>query len=162
MRRPTLRGLAVAAVPLIATVFAAVVYLTLHRADRGVDDAAAAAAVAAARTGTEQLLSYAPDTVEQDMAAARSLTTGEFRTYYGRFADEVLVPAARDEGITATARVVDAAVSELGPEHAEVLVFLDTETAGRDRPEPARTAASVLVRLDRVDGRWLIAALEPL
>ncbi len=45
-------------------------------------------------------------------------------------------------------------------DHAEVLVFVNqTITVGND--PPTDTASSVRVTLDKIGGRWLISAFEP-
>ena len=137
------------------------VYLTQDQVMRQTGAAVEQAAVAAASSGTVALLSYAPDTIDADLATAKSQMTGEFLTYYGKFTTDVVAPAVRDRGVKASARAVDAAVMEIRPTEAKVLVFLDQETVSRDRPEPAYTASSVIVSLAKVDGEWLISAFDP-
>ena len=137
------------------------VYLTQYQVMRQTGAAVEQAAVAAASSGTVALLSYAPDTIDADLATAKSQMTGEFLTYYGKFTTDVVAPAVRDRGVKASARAVDAAVMEIRPTEAKVLVFLDQETVSRDRPEPAYTASSVIVSLAKVDGEWLISAFDP-
>jgi Mce-associated membrane protein len=58
--------------------------------------------------------------------------------------------------------VVRAALSELHPDSAVVLVFLNQTTVGKEKPEPLITASSVSVTLAKVNGSWLIAKLDPL
>lgn len=137
------------------------VYLTHYQVMRQTGPAVEQAAVAAASSGTVALLSYAPDTIDADLATAKSHMTGEFLTYYGKFTADVVAPAVRDRGVKASARAVDAALMEIQPTEAKVLVFLNQETVSRDRPEPAYTASSVLVSLAKVDGEWLISAFDP-
>ncbi|MGE0219897.1 hypothetical protein [Mycolicibacterium sp.] len=136
-------------------------YVTQYRVDSQTDAAAEDAAVTAATTATAALLSYAPETIDADLDTARSLMTGEFATYYGKFTAAVVAPATRDRGVKAQAHVIDSALMELEPGHAEVLVFLKQETASRERPQPAVTASSVVVKLAKVDGDWLISAFDP-
>ena len=57
--------------------------------------------------------------------------------------------------------MIRAAVSELHPDSAVVLVFVDQTTASKQKTEPAKTASSVLVTLTKVNGSWLIAKLDP-
>ena len=137
------------------------VYLTQYQVMRQTGAAVEQAAVAAASSGTVALLSYAPDTIDADLATAKSQMTGEFLTYYSKFTADVVAPAVRDRGVRASARAVDAALMEIQPTEAKVLVFLNQETVSRDRPEPAYTASSVIVSLAKVDGEWLISAFNP-
>lgn len=139
----------------------ATVYFTQYQVMRQTGAAAEQAVVAAASSGTVALLSYAPETIDADLASAKSQMTGEFLTYYGKFTADVVAPAVRDRGVKASALVVGAGLMEIHPAEAKVLVFLNQETVSRDRPEPAFTASSVIVSLAEVDGKWLISAFDP-
>ncbi|MBU8810204.1 hypothetical protein KL953_15075 [Mycolicibacterium goodii] len=138
-----------------------VLYLTQYRIDRQTDTKAVDEVVAAASTGTVALLSYTPDTLEADLAAARSKMTGDFLTYYGKFTSDVVAPAVQQKGITATARVARAGMMEIRPDSAKVLVFLNQETSSKERPDPSLTASSVVVSMTKVGGNWLISAFDP-
>lgn len=147
---------------LVATaVLAAALYITVHRPDQQSAAAAAQSAIDAASSGTVALLSYAPETLDRDMERARTLMAGGFATYYGKFTADVVAPAVRTKGIKASAQVLNAALMEIGSNEAKVLVFLNQETASRDRPEPARTASSVIVSLTKTDNEWRVSALDP-
>jgi Mce-associated membrane protein len=136
-------------------------YLGHHRTDQATA-AAQSAVVSAASEGSAALLSYAPDTVERDLAAAQSHLTGEFLTYYSDFAEQIVTPAAKDKAVHATATVVRAATADVDGNHAKVLVFLNQSTTSKDNPTPAQTASSVMVGMTDVDGRWLISSFDPL
>lgn len=155
------RSILVLALLAVSAVVLATVYVTQYQVDRQTGPAAEQAAVAAATSGTVDLLSYAPETIDADLATAKSQMTGEFLTYYGKFTTDVVAPAVRDRGVKASARAVDAALMEIHPTDAKVLVFLNQETVSRERLEPAFTASSVIVSLVKVDGKWLISAFEP-
>ncbi|GAA4294042.1 hypothetical protein GCM10023161_42940 [Mycobacterium paraffinicum] len=57
--------------------------------------------------------------------------------------------------------MIGAAVSELRPESAVVLVLVDQSTTRKDNPDPAMASSSVLVSLARVNGQWLITKFDP-
>ena len=137
-------------------------YLTQYRPDTQTDNAVAQSAVNAARDGTVALLSYKPDTLNQDFAAARSHLTGDFLNYYDQFTKEVVTPAAQTKGVTTTAQVAGAAVSELNPDNAVVLVFINQATTSKERPDPAMASSSAKVSLVKVHGDWLINKFDPL
>lgn len=155
------KGIALTVLTLAAVTLATVLYITEYRPSRQTDHAAQQVAVDAASSATVALLSYSPETLDQDLARAQTLMTGEFLTYYGKFSADIVAPAVRDKGITARAQALNAALMDLTPTTAKVLVFLNQETTSRDRPEPSLTASSVVVTLDRVDTVWLISALDP-
>nr|WP_232006399.1 hypothetical protein [Mycobacterium sp. 852013-50091_SCH5140682] len=140
---------------------AAALYFTQYRVAHETGAVAVKGVVEAASTGTVALLSYAPETLDKDLATARALMVGDFLTYYGKFTSDVVAPAVRDKGIRASAQVVRAAMMEIHPESAKVLIFLNQETVSKERPDPALTASSVVVSLTKLDGKWLISAFDP-
>ncbi|WP_343709625.1 hypothetical protein [Mycobacterium sp.] len=136
-------------------------FFTQYRPDEQTDSAVAQSVVNAARDGTVALLSYKPDTLDQDLAAAKSHLSGDFLNYYSDFTKQVVTPAAKSKGVTTTAQVVGAAVSELHPDSAVVLVFVNQVTTSNERPDPSMASSSVEVSLNKVNGQWLITKFEP-
>jgi Mce-associated membrane protein len=132
-----------------------------YRPDQQTDDAAAHEAIRAASDGAVALLSYSPEGLNRDFATAKSRLTGDFLAYYNQFTENIVAPAAQQRQITTTASMVRAALSELRPNSAVVLVFIDQNTASKDRPEPVMTASSVRVTLSKVKDSWLIADFSP-
>ncbi len=137
------------------------VYWWVYRSDQLTDSAAQQQAVDAAKQGTVALLTYAPDTLDKDLAAAKSHLTGEFLTYYSQFTDQIVAPAAKQKGVKTEANVVRAAVSDMHPDRAVVLVFVNQVTTSKDRPDPALATSSVMVTMVKNSGRWLISEFNP-
>ncbi|MGA8327790.1 MAG: hypothetical protein WB777_00635 [Mycobacterium sp.] len=137
-------------------------YFFQYRPDQAIDAAAAQSAINAARDGTVALLSYKPDTLDQDFAAAKSHLTGDFLNYYDTFTKQIVSPAARDKAVRTAAQVVGAAATELQPKSAVVLVFVNQVTISKERPDPSAAASSVLVSLTKVQGTWLIDKFDPI
>jgi len=137
-------------------------YFGQYRDDQQTNDAAAKSAIGAASDGTVALLSYAPDKLESDLAAAKSHLTGDFLTYYSKFTDQIVAPAAKEKAVNTKAAVKRAAIAELHADSARVLVFLDQTTTSKDAPEPIQTASSVMVSLTKVHSAWLISAVDPI
>lgn len=147
----------------IATIaVAAGLFISQYRPDQRFDDKATHQVVQAASDGAVAALSYSYRNLDSDFAKAKSHLTGEFLAYYSKFSQQFVAPAARQGQLTATAKVLRAAVSELHPDSAVVLVFINQNTASKEKPEPLTTASSVLVTLTKVKGSWLIAKLDPL
>ena len=141
---------------------AAWLYFSQYRPDQATDAAVAQSAVDAARDGTVAMLSYKPETLDQDFAAAKSHLTGDFLNYYDTFTKQVVSPAARDKAVTTNAQVVGAAAAEVHPKSAVVLVFVNQVTTSKERPDPSGAASSVLVSLTKVQGTWLINKFDPI
>jgi Mce-associated membrane protein len=140
---------------------AAGVYFFLYRPDQQVGDAAAHRAIQAASDGAVAVLSYSYDHLNRDFDNAKSHLTGDFLVYYSKFTDEVVAPTAQKGQLTATAKVIRAAVAELHSDSAVVLVFVDQTTASVQKKDPEKTQSSVLVTLTKVNGSWLIAKFDP-
>ncbi len=136
-------------------------YFHTYRPDQAVGPAASDAVLQQAKDATVAVLSYSPENLDKDLAAAKSHLTGDFLKYYTQFTDEVVRPAVQTKKVSTTANVVQAAVSEMHPDQAKVLVFVNQTTISADRTEPALAASSVVVTMDKVDGKWLISAFDP-
>lgn len=136
-------------------------YLNQYRPDQQTDAEAAEVAREAASSGTIALLSYAPDSLDQDFAAAKARLTGDFLSYYTQFTEQIVTPAAREKSVRTEASVVRSAVSEIQPDSAEVLVFVNQTTTSKENPDGAFAASSVKVGLEKIDGVWLIASFDP-
>ncbi|MDG4667864.1 hypothetical protein [Mycobacterium sp. 236(2023)] len=136
-------------------------YFNDYRPDQQTDPAAATVALDAAKTGTVALLSYSPESLDQDFANAKSKLTGDFLSYYTQFTEQIVTPAAREKAVKTAASVVRAAVSEIQPESAEVLVFINQTTTSKENPDGSFAASSVKVGLKKIDGNWLIESFEP-
>ena len=147
---------------LVSGALAAWLYVKQYRPDEQTDNAAAQSAVNAARDGVVAILSYKPDTLNQDFAAAKSHLTGDFLNYYDQFTQQIVTPAAREKALTTTAQVVGAAASELQPNSAVVLLFVNQATVSKERPDPAMASSTVLVSLTKVHGTWLISKFQPI
>jgi Mce-associated membrane protein len=149
-------------VSVIAAVgLAACLFVLQYRPDRQIDDAAARRAIQAASDGAVAALSYSSENMDRDFAKARSHLTGDFLAYYDKFTKEIVIPTVQQKHLAQTATVVRAAVSELEPNSAVVLVFLNETTTGKDKPQPLITPSSVRITLTKVSGSWLISKLDP-
>lgn len=146
----------VAAVGLVVTLF-----FTRYLPDRKIDEAAAQRAIQAASDGAVAALSYSSDSMDRDFTKARSHLTGDFLAYYDKFTKDFVVPAVQKKQLTQTAAVVRAAVSELHPDSAVVLLFLNETTVSKDKPQPLITPSGVRITLTKVGGSWLISKLDP-
>lgn len=122
-------------------------------------DIARAESVRAAKDAALALLSYRADTIEKDVAAARSRLTGGFSEAYAQQARDVLIPHATAKGVSAVANVPAAASVSAAQNTAVVLVFVDQTVTTAASP-PAEGAMSVRVTLDKVGGRWLVCKFE--
>ncbi len=136
-------------------------YFKQYRPDQQTDAGVARSVVSAASDGTTALLSYSADSLDKDFAAARAHLAGDFLSYYEQFSQQSVAPVAKQKSMKTTAKVTGAAVSELHPDSAVVLVFVDQVTTTKDSPQPSVAVSSVLVRMTRINGNWLITKFTP-
>lgn len=150
------------AVALIAAAgLTAWMFLTMYRPDRAINDASAQSAISAASEGTTALLSYSPESLDKDFATAKSKLTGSFLSYYTQFTEQIVAPAAKQKAVKTQASVVRAALSEMHPDSAVVLVFINQTTESKDRPDGSFINSAVRVTLQKVNNGWLISSFDP-
>ena len=140
---------------------AASVYWWLYRPDQLTNEASQQQVIAAAKDGIEAALSYSPENLDNDLSTAKSHLTGKFLDYYSDFTKNVVTPAAKDKGVKTEANVARAAVSEMHPGRAQVLVFINQVTTSKARPTPALATSTVLVTMVKSGDRWLISEFNP-
>jgi Mce-associated membrane protein len=136
-------------------------YLKWQNGSAGSAQAAATESTQAATDSTIAMLSYAPDSVDKELPAVGDRLTGKFRDEYTSLINDVVIPGAKQQKISAVAKVPAAASVSATRDHAVVLVFIDqTITIGDGAP--TNNASSVRVTLDKVHDRWLISQFEPI
>ncbi len=159
-RRPRGR-LLIAALPALALILAlGVGYLKWLDGTARESRAAAEQSIRAASDSTIAILSYKPETVDEQLRAAADRLSEPFRQQYTQLVNDVVAPGAKQQHISAVATVPAAASVWATGKQAVVLVFVDqTTTIGTDAP--TQSTSSVRVSLDKVDGRWLISQFDP-
>ena len=160
-RRNRLTRFAAAAL-LVSALLAGSVYWFVFRPDHLTDQQARDEAIEAARSGTVAVLTYSPETVDKDLADAKSRLTGDFLKQYSEFTTQTVVPAAKNAGVKTEATVTRAALSQMKPGTAQVLVFVNQVTTSRARPTPALATSSVIVTMVNEGGHWLISDFKPI
>lgn len=136
-------------------------YFKQYRPDQQTDSSVARTVARAGADATVALLSYSYDSLDKDFANARKHLTGDFLSYFDQFSQQTVAPMAKQKSMKTTAKVTGAAVSELHPDSAVVLVFVDQVTSTKDSPQPSVAVSSVLVRMSRVGANWLITKFTP-
>jgi Mce-associated membrane protein len=155
------RRLLVAVLPVLALLLAlGVGYLKWLDGTARASLTAAEQSVRVASESTIAILSYKPETVDQDLKAATDRLAEPFRQQYTQLVNDVVAPGAKQQHISAVATVPAAASVSATGKHAVVLVFVDqTTTIGNDTP--SQSTSSVRVSLDKIGGRWLVSQFDP-
>jgi len=161
MVRSRLGAVLLAAVLVASTGVAAWLYFEQYRPDQETNAAAASVALDAAKNGTVAMLSYSPESLDKDFAAAKLHLTGDFLSYYTQFTEQIVTPAAKQKSVKTSAAVVRAAVSELHPDSAVVLVFINQTTTSKENPDGSFAASAVKVGLKKINDTWRISSFDP-
>ncbi len=159
---PSLHALLVA-VASLAVIFALVSYYLVHRSESAAQAQAEAndAAASVAADSLERVLAYKHASIEKDLDGATALMTKAFAKKYSELAPQLISTAtARKIDVQATVRQI--APIECGQECSastvRVLAFVDQHrTIDGKAGSPA--ALSVVVKMKKQDGDWLISDL---
>lgn len=132
-----------------------------YRPDQQTNDAAAQSAIAAAKDGTVAVYTYSANTIDRDIASAQSHLTGDFLSEYKQYTQSPAPTEAKQNDVKTAATVAGAALMELHPGSAQVLLFINQTTTSAQNPATSVAARSVVVTLVKVDGTWLISTMKP-
>jgi Mce-associated membrane protein len=148
--------------PIVALIAAAAVgFLKWQATSMQEAQEAATDSVQFATDTTIKMLFYRPDTVEQDLGAARDRLTGTFRDDYTKLTNDVVIPGAKEKKISPVATVPAVSSVSATANRAVVLVFVNqTVIVGSD--PPISTASSVRMTLQRSNGQWLVSSFDPI
>lgn len=124
--------------------------------------AAGVAAVDTAERTVSAVLSYDAASVDADLAAAEGHLTGAFQDDFGKLADGVVGPAAKQDEVSTDAKVVASSVVSATPTDVVALVFVTQTTESKTLSEPKITGSRLRVSLTLVGDRWLVNDLKPL
>ncbi|KAF0957656.1 RDD family protein [Rhodococcus sp. T7] len=153
---------AAALIPLCAVLSLVLVQFFVQRTDDQALVASRESVAQVASDGAVTLLSYKPDTVEQDLDAARGVLTGDFLETYTKLAKDVVAPTAKDKQVTMQAAAAGSAVESVSKDQASVLVYINQSTTTASSPETTQSQNAIRVGLTRIDSTWLISRFEPL
>ena len=160
------RGLATAIVLTLAFVVAGCdLALWLHnRHDASLDNARVDAATAA-KQAAHDILSYDYRSLDQDIAKAKSETTGLFAKQYAGTAGTLLAQARQLRAIVQATPSAPGVVSATKDE-VVVLVWVDQasvkQLSGQKTPTTRIDQSRVRMTMTKVDGRWKVSQLAAL
>jgi Mce-associated membrane protein len=146
------------AVAAAALAFATVLGLTFQGPQ--VTSADETAAVASARTGLEQILSFDATSVAQKPDQVAALLTGSFKDEFRKTFTSNIAPLATKSGAVVKAQVREIGVASHTDDTVTVQAFVDQTRTTTADPTPATDQNRVIATMTRVDGRWLISKLS--
>jgi Mce-associated membrane protein len=132
-----------------------------YRPDQQTNEAAAQSAVAAAKDATVAIYTYSANTIDRDIASAQSHLTGDFSSEYQQYIQSPAPTEAKKNGLKTAATIAGAALVEMHPGSAQVLLFINQTTTSAQNPATSSDSRSILATLTKVDGKWLISSMKP-
>lgn len=122
-------------------------------------DAAASAALDAAKEFTVKLANIDPDAVDQTFTDVLDGSTGRFHELYAQ-SGEQLRQALIDNAAAAHGTVIEAAVKSASKDKVEVMLFVDQSVYNNKLPQAQLDRSRIVLTLDKVGGRWLVSDIE--
>lgn len=147
----------------LVVVSLAVVNVKLH-ADVNAEQqrkAARTEALGVATQATQELLSYDYRTIDRDLPRAVAWTTGPFTTELQTLEDKVVKPTAVSKRVITQTTVSDVAVVRSTRDTVDLLVFANQVTVSKGA-QTQRNSSRLSVSMKKVDGKWLVTALQPI
>lgn len=125
------------------------------------DEGAGQDALKAANDSVGKVLGYSHNTIDDDVANARTLLTGKFAEDYGQLTQSLIVPTAKRDEITSEVRVVSSSVVSAASDKVTALLFVNQTARSKALAQPKVDGSRVRLTLEKVDDRWLISELTP-
>lgn len=152
-----IRKLAPAVLAAVLVLTAAWLWWDSH--NRSAAEQAGADAVAAARESIVAMGSYRPENADQVLPAARDRLTGTFLDNYTQAIQTVVIPNAKQRRMASTVTVPAAGVISAERDRAVLLAYVN-QSISEGTQNPVINPSRYRVTMEKVDGRWLIAAFD--
>ena len=145
---PLLVSLALVVLLLASAGLATWTYFSQYRVDQETSESVVNLAVNAA-TAARSRCCPIRRTPRQGLRDRQDTPHRRLPDYYTQFTEEIVSPAAKEKSVKTSAAVVRAAVSDMHPNSAEVLVCMNQTTTSKENPDGAFTASTVKVGLTK-------------
>ena len=159
--RARLLFVAVAAGVLVLALIGLNVWLWTVRADNSDVEQARHDALASARQRVPAMLSYDYRKIDSYARSAPQNATGRFKSDFTSLVKRIIAPAAVQQQITTKATVKQAGIVDASADQVTVLVLLDQTTTSKTSKKGRLDGSRDRVIMRKVDGTWLVAALDP-
>lgn len=122
-------------------------------------NAAAAAALDAAKAFTLNLTTVDPNRIDQSFTAVNNGATGDFKQLYTAAGGQ-LRRALVENKAAAQGTVIDAAVKTATKDTVQVILFVDQSVRNATTPTPQLDRSRVTVTMQDANGRWLASKVD--
>ncbi|MBP2369884.1 hypothetical protein [Pseudonocardia parietis] len=157
--RRTVTTVVLAVLLVVVLTVGTVVFLDLQRQRE--TERARTDGLRAAADLTSSLLSYDYRTLDDDLARADTVTTGDFARQYRDLAAQLIRPNAGEQQVVTKAEVAGSSVVTATPDGLVALLYINQSTTGRQQDVPRIDRSRARVTLAFTEGKWLISDLVP-
>jgi Mce-associated membrane protein len=119
------------------------------------------AAMMAATSATERVLSYDAATLDEDVKASSALLAGEMEDQYATTMKAISDKTAENQAVV-QASVVSVSTISATEHDAKLLLFVNQQTEGKHLDQPRIDLNRVVVTIHRDQGDWKITKLQAL
>lgn len=120
---------------------------------------AAAQALDAAEKYALVLTGVDPNAIDKNFADVLDGATGEFKNMYAASSEQLRALLIENKA-AAHGTVVDSAVKSATKNQVEVLLFIDQAVSNKTDPKVKFDRSSIVMTMEKVNGRWLAAKVE--
>jgi Mce-associated membrane protein len=117
------------------------------------------AAMMAATSATERVLSYDAKTFDDDVQTALGLLDGEMEEQYSTTMEAIAEKTAENQAVV-QASVVSVSTISATEHDAKLLMFVNQQTQGKHLDQPRVDLNRVVVTIHRGEGDWKITSLD--
>ncbi len=130
------------------------------RQDHLADAARSESAVVAGRA-VKGMYGYDFRTIDTQMAQTAEDMTPSFRDNWLKVTATVLAPGAKEQELVVEATVLETGIISAEADRTEVMVFMNQMSSGKNPAAGSFDTGLLRVSMERDDGRWLVAAVDP-
>lgn len=109
----------------------------------------------------EQLLTYDYRQLDEELDRESGWLGGSFADQYDALVKDKIGPAATKAEVVTEARVSASGVVSSSSDRVELLFFVNVTTRSSELDQPRTQGSRLVVTAEKVDGDWLITALDP-
>ncbi|MFD4365989.1 hypothetical protein [Rhodococcus sp. NPDC058521] len=123
-----------------------------------IDGPTTAEVSAAAKEASEATFSYGFETVDEDFDRARTYMNDEMRKEFDQTADTTKTAVQQTKTAT-QAEVSDVGVSILDGDRATLVAFMNVSSTNEGAAQGS-TSGSLVIDMERIDGKWVLAGIR--
>ncbi|WP_194817112.1 h domain protein [Nocardia sp. XZ_19_385] len=115
-----------------------------------------------ARRAVQGMFGYNFRTIDTQMPKVMEDMTSDFQEDWTKVTQTVLAPGAKEKELAVTATVIESGIISADADRAEVMIFLNQKSIGKDPSKGTFDSSRLRVKLENDNDRWLVADVDPI